>query len=117
MYSVNSVLFLAIIIVIILIWFESLRVRESVTRMCRELCEKSDLQLLDQTVSLASISLRRSVSRRTFLHRIYHFEVSSNGSDRFAGYVSLAGRTVEAVQIDSPEGMTTIYPVTPGQIQ
>ena len=117
MYSVNSVLFLSAIICVVLVWFEALRVREAVTRMCRELCEKSSLQLLDQTVSLASISLKHTVSRHLFLHRIYQFEVSSNGSDRFTGYVSLAGRTVEAIQIDSADGMTTIYPPPVGQIQ
>jgi hypothetical protein len=37
--------------------------------------------------------------------------------DRYKGYITLAGGQVEAVQIESREGMTTIYPVPPGQLR
>jgi hypothetical protein len=117
MYTFNSLLILVAIIAVILFWYESLRVRESVTHMCRQICEKCNLQLLDQTVSLISIRIRRSASGYPFLYRVYQFEVSNNGVDRFSGYVAMSGRLVEAVQIDSNEGMTTIYPAAPAQIQ
>jgi hypothetical protein len=116
MYTLNSFLLLAGIGAIILLWFESLRVREQLTRMCRELCEKSDLQFLDQTVALASIGIARSRRKRWQLRRVYQFEVSGNGADRHIGYITLIGKHIEAVQIDNPEGMTTIYPALPGQL-
>jgi len=116
MYTLNSFLLLAGIGAIILYWYESLRIREHVTRMCRELCEKSDLQLLDQTVALASIGITRSRHKRWLVRRVYQFEVSGNGADRLIGYITLTGGSVEAIQIDSPDGMTTIYPTLPGQI-
>lgn len=115
MYSVNSLIFLCVLAGIILIWFESLRIHERVVRACRNLCEKSDLQLLDQTVALSSVSVARSARGRQ-LRRIYQFEVSDNGMDRRKGYITLMGSTIEAVQIDDVDGMTTIYPVLPNQI-
>lgn len=117
MYSLSSLLLLFGLAAIILLWYESLRVREAVTDMCRQVCEKCDLQLLDQTVSLTSITVRRAASGYPYIHRIYQFEVSTNGADRFAGYVAMSGKHVEAIQIDSDEGMTTIYPSNPAQIQ
>lgn len=117
MFSFNSLIILLVIAAVILVWHESLRVRESVTQMCRKVCDKCNLQLLDQSVSLTSVSIRRSASGYPFLYRIYEFEVSNNGADRFNGYIAMSGKYVEAIQIDSNEGMTTIYPSNPAQIQ
>lgn len=117
MFSLSSLLFLALLACVVLVLFESLRIREAVTHMCSDLCEKSGMQLLDQTVSLAWLAPRRSVSGNLYLQRVYQFEVSNQGTDRYKGYITLAGRQVEAVQIDSPDGMTTIYPVTTGRLQ
>ncbi len=116
MYTLNTVLLLAVLVVIILVWYESLRIRESVTRMCGRICEKSGLQLLDQTVSLVSVSCKRAGNGWLYLYRIYQFEVSSSGVDRFAGYVTMSGRCVETIRIDSEDGMTTIYPSSPDLI-
>jgi len=116
MYTTKSVLLLTVPVIIILVWYESLRIRESVTRMCRQICKKSELQLLDQTVSLASLSCKRAGDGRLYLYRIYRFEVSSNGIDRFAGYVTMAGKHVETIRIDGEDGMTTIYPSSPDTI-
>ena len=116
MYTLNSLLLLIAIIAVVMLWFESLRIREHVIRKCRELCDKSDLQLLDQTVALSSLSPARSVRGHWQLRRIYKFEVSNNGADRYPGYITLLGATIEAIQIDNPDGMTTIHPTLPGQI-
>lgn len=116
MYTLNSLLLLCTIVAIIMYWFESLRVRELVIRICRELCEKAELQLLDQTVALSSISIARSIARRWQVRRVYQFEVSNNGTDRYKGYITLLGASIEAIQVDNSDGMTTIYPILPGQI-
>ena len=116
MYTLNSFLLLTAIAGIFLVWFESLRIRERVVRACRNLCERSELQLLDQTVALTSVSLMRSASGHRQLRRVYQFEVSDNGMDRHRGYITLAGANIEAIQIDGTDGMTTIYPALPGSI-
>ena len=116
MVSLNSLMLLGFIGLIILFWFESLRVREFIIKMCKKICRESDLQLLDQTVSLWKIKLGRSESGWLSVHRVFRFEVSSNGTDRLTGYVILDGRRIRAVQIENPEGMTVIYPHGPAMI-
>ena len=116
MFTLNSLLMLITIVAVILLWYESLRFREQVTRMCRELCEQSDLQLLDQSISLSGISVARNRYGRWQLRRVYQFDVSHNGTDRYSGFVTLLGSVVEAIQIDNPDGMSTLYPTQPGQI-
>ncbi len=110
MISLNSLFVLGLIGGVILFWFESLRVREFIVKMCRAICKESDLQLLDQTVSLNAISVKRSIDGWPYIHRVYQFEVSTNGSDRLIGYVTLIGKRVKAIQIDGTDGMSTIYP-------
>ena len=94
MIETNSLLILGLLAGIILYWVESLRIREFIIKMCRKICKKSELQLLDQPC----------------IHRVYQFEVSTNGADRLPGYVTLTGRIVRTVQIEGIDGMTTIYP-------
>jgi len=107
---------LSTIVAVILLWYESLRFREQITRLCRNLCEQSDMQLLDQSVSLTGITVARNRFGRWQLRRVYQFAVSHNGADRFSGYVTLLGSVVEAIQIDNQDGMSTLYPTQPGQI-
>ena len=110
MYSSGALLLLALLAVILLFWYESLRIREAVTAMCRKICERTGVQLLDQSVSLASISIRRSPRNRLHVYRVYQFDVSTSGADRRPGYVILAGKSVEAIHVEEEEGMVTIYP-------
>lgn len=117
MFSSGPLLLLALLVLVLLVWYESLRFREAVTKMCGQICEQSGLQLLDQTVSLTSLSVRRSPLNRFQIYRIYQFDVSTSGADRRPGYVAMAGKYVEAIQIEDEEGMMTIYPPGPPQIQ
>src|SRR5690606_3432013 len=102
---------------LVLFWYESLRIRERVIRVCRDLCERAELQLLDQSVALVSIRPVRPDGSRWQLRRIYRFEVSNNGADRHTGHITLLSGNVEAVQIDDVDGMSTIYPTLPGGLQ
>jgi len=110
MISINSLLMLGLLAAIILFWIETLRMREFVIKLCKKVCMESALQLLDQTVSLISIRLKCSTNRWPYIHRVYQFEVSSNGADRLLGYIILTGNIVKMIQIDSSDGKTTLYP-------
>ena len=114
--SSEALLLLGMLAGILLIWFESLRIREFIIRLCRKICNELDLQLLDQTVSLCSVKLRRSNTGGLCLHRIYQFEVSRNGADRYPGFVSLLGKTIQSIQIDGIDGMTTYYQNRPERL-
>ena len=116
MLSVESLVLLSVLTGILLIWFESLRIREFIIRLCRKVCNELDLQLLDQTVSLRSISIRRSSTGSLRLYRIFQFDVSRNGTDRYPGFVSLLGKTIQSIHIDGVEGMTTYYQYKPERI-
>ena len=105
----DTIFLLAIILALALIWFESLRIRELVIRHCHRLCAETNLQLLDQTVSLISLSLRRTPSGSLGFGRKYQFEVSEDGVDRFSGYVTLAGSRIIESRLEGPDGQNIFH--------
>ena len=117
MFSYGALLLLALLALVLVLWYESLRIREAVTDMCREVCRRTDLQLLDQSASLASISVRRSPGNGFQVYRVYQFDVSTSGTDRRPGYVILAGKTVEAIHVEEEDGMLTLYPAERPRVQ
>lgn len=63
-------------------------------RQARSLCHEHGLQLLDQTVALRSIRLRRDDRGRLRWERTYQYAFSSNGEDRGTGLIALLGERV-----------------------
>lgn len=94
----------AILLLLLLGWFwlDSLRAREIAFGICRAACERSDLQLLDQTVALRRIRLAwgREGMR---LRRVYRFEFSEEGVGRRSGYLVLRGIALEDLSFGLPE--------------
>lgn len=105
----TPLILLAVLTVVLLFWYGSLRMREYVVRRCQNLCQASGLQLLDETVALSSLSLRRDRHGRLRLHRRYQFAVSENGADRYPGYILLTGWQIDAVHIEGPAGTTILH--------
>lgn len=73
------------------LWLSSMEARERARSHASRLCEQANLQLLDQTVSLRRLRLRRPAGRSLRLQREYGFEVSSDGSNRLPGQLRLVG--------------------------
>lgn len=112
----TPLLLLAVITLALLFWFETLRMREYVTRRCKSTCEAAGLQLLDQSVALSGISLKRDRNGRWRVHRSYQFHVSENGADRHMGHIILTGTRIEAVHIEGQSGTTILHEERPMQL-
>lgn len=89
-------------------WYDSLRARETMTRACARICANMQLQFLDETVALAKLRLARGNDGRLGWRRLYVFEFSESGSDRWKGRALLNGHHVESVQLDNPQGVTIL---------
>ncbi len=85
-------------------WWNSMQAREIASRAARQACRTFDTQLLDDTVALRSVRPRRDDSGRMTLRRVYRFEFTRSGGERFYGYTTLLGRRVIDVHLDAVEG-------------
>ena len=58
------------------------------------------LQLLDETVAIHRLSLRRDGNGVLRLSRIYDFEYSDTGNDRTSGSIVLLGKRVLVINLN-----------------
>lgn len=104
-----TTLLLVLLALIIYLWYETFRLREYVLNKCRQLCRESGLQLLDHTVALAALSIKKQPGGLYQLSRCYGFEYSINGTERLRGYVDLIGTRITAIRMEDREGATVYY--------
>jgi hypothetical protein len=97
-----TLLSLAALGAIALLWLDGARAREFALGLVAELCQRRYLQLLDGTVALARMGIRRTPSGLR-IRRMFRFDYSEEGVGRRTGYLLLLGADVETVIFD-PDG-------------
>ena len=81
------------------LWFDSTRARAIGIRSAKAACDADGLQLLDDTVSIASVTLARNDGGQLLLRRTYTFDYSDTGDNRRRGSVVLLGHDVLLVNV------------------
>ncbi len=81
------------------LWLDSLKARDDGIAAVRSACLSEDLQLLDDTVSLASLRPARNEDGRLMLRRVYDFEYSDTGDNRRNGSVVLLGHRAVVLNV------------------
>lgn len=83
-------------------WWDGLNKRELAIRAARVVCQRAGVQLLDETVSLRKLRLRRDASQQARIQREFVFEYSDTGDNRLPGYIYLLGGRVTDVNLFLP---------------
>lgn len=94
-----TLLSLAALGAIALLWLDGARAREFALGLVAELCQRRDVQLLDGTVALARMGIRRTTSGLR-IRRMFRFDFSEEGVGRRTGYLLLLGVDVERIIFD-----------------
>jgi hypothetical protein len=98
MGNLHDLLLLLVLGGIITAWMKLSRAREIAVAAARRHCELHGLQLLDETVGLRAIRLRRMDGHRR-LERGYGFDVSLDGQDREQGRLWMIGQRVSGLNL------------------
>ena len=98
MGNVDDLLVLLALIAVTGLWLKLSAARERATAEARSQCERYGVQLLDETVGLRALRLRRVAGRRR-LERCYGFEVSIDGADREQGALWMLGGTLSELRL------------------
>jgi hypothetical protein len=80
------------------VWLKLSTARERAVREARAQCLQHGLQLLDETVGLRRIRLRRVNGQRR-VERCYDFEVSIDGHDRQPGRLWMIGSALSSLSL------------------
>jgi hypothetical protein len=84
-------------------WWQLMQGRQKARKAAGQVCGNHDLQLLDDTVSLSSITWNREVSSSRILVN-YSFEFATNGARRRSGVVAIGFPASLTVTLDLEEG-------------
>lgn len=95
--SLSSIFFTALIGFGVWYWVQSRDIKELAYRKAQSACKELDLQLLDQAVALKGVRLTKTRQGLQVI-RVYSFDFSSSGEDRYEGKIIMLGRRVEEVQ-------------------
>ena len=99
---IELVLFL-IVAACIVTWWQLMHGRDIARKAAKTVCENHGLQLLDDTVSLSSITWNRKSKAAKILVN-YGFEFATNGAKRRSGIASLGFPYSLTVTLDLQEG-------------
>ncbi len=95
----NSVILLVILGLIAWFWFDTQRSQEIAKLTCQQVCGQLHLQLLDDTIALRRVWLKRNRRGRLTVQRLYQFEFSDGGNNRQRGIVIMHGIALEMLEI------------------
>jgi hypothetical protein len=102
MSDLSNLLLLLTLAGIVGLWLKLSVARERAVQEARRQCQQHGLQLLDETVGLRSVRLRR-INGLRMIERCYGFEVSIDGHDREPGRLWMIGNTLSSLSLPTIE--------------
>lgn len=102
MSDLSNLLLLLVLAAIAGLWLKLSVARERAVREAQQQCRQHGLQLLDETVGLRGLRLRRVNGLRR-VERCYGFEVSIDGHDREPGRLWMLGDTLSSLSLPTIE--------------
>lgn len=102
MSDLSNLLLLLALGAVVGLWLKLSVARERAVQEARRQCQQHGLQLLDETVGLRGVRLRR-VNGLRMIERCYGFEVSIDGHDREPGRLWMIGNALTSLNLPTIE--------------
>ncbi|MBL1277157.1 MAG: DUF3301 domain-containing protein [Ectothiorhodospiraceae bacterium] len=82
-------------------WWDTVRTQEIAREAGKRACRQAEVQFLDDSVERKRQWFRRNSLGRIQLCRLYFFEFTSDGSQRYQGRVVMFGQSAREVELDA----------------
>ncbi len=93
--SLENILLISIIL-LVWFWFDGVSTRDAAIEKGRNLTERVNLQLLDESVACIKIRFARNSKGHMQIQRTYEFDVSANGGDRMHCHLVMLGKSLQS---------------------
>ena len=80
-------------------WLDTLKSRERAKLICKQTCRELKLQLLDDTIALVRMGLKRNNNGKLIIQRLYQFEFDDGNNKRQTGRVLMRGISLEMLEM------------------
>ncbi|MDC3332807.1 DUF3301 domain-containing protein [bacterium] len=81
------------------LWWNAQGVKHQALYAVKQYCKRMEVQLLDDSVFLQRFSLGRGSGGAVAIRRVYQFEFTVVGEQRYAGDVEMLGRRVGVITL------------------
>lgn len=81
-------------------WFNAQKAKEIALGTAKNHCLDMEVQMLDDYVALDGIRLKRGKQRKIQIQRLFLFEFSSTGYERYQGTILMLGRQVQSIYME-----------------
>jgi len=96
----SDLILIVLLLTAYLYWLDGQKVKEIAFKAVRAHCLSLEVQMLDEYVALESVRSKRDQSGKMRIRRIFLFEFSSTGNERYNGICFMLGQRVEAIQME-----------------
>jgi len=100
MFQFTDLLLLCLIFLLLAYWWSAQGIRQIALNSAKRHCQDMDVQMLDGSIALYRIWLRRDEQGKMRFWRSYAFEFTSTGVERYRGQVVLLGRNILSIQLE-----------------
>jgi len=97
--SFGDLLILFIVVGIVFFWWQQDKLHRRALALAKTACDRADVQLLDDSVGLRRLRLRR-LNGHFIIERHFGFEFSPSGAARYLGLIIFHGTAVHSVDLD-----------------
>lgn len=82
-------------------WWSTMQSKELAKNAGRRVCDRYNVQFLDETVELKKQWIRRNEQGKLEFCRLFFFEFATDGADRYQGRIVVLGKIVSDVEMDA----------------
>ncbi len=86
---------------LIWLWWDGLAAKEVADKEAKRLCRNADVLFLDDSVAIRRLKLCRHRNGRVGLYRRFGFEFTSDGEQRYSGYIDMLGEDILQTHMDA----------------
>ena len=98
--DLNHLLWLMLLAIAIIYWWKAYGVKQLALTATKSHCSEMNVQLLDESLALKRIRIRRDESGTLKLLRCFNFEFASTGDDRYCGETIMHGQRCITIKLD-----------------
>ena len=99
--TLSNVIIITLLLSFAYMWWRSMGVRHKALFLAKQYLAEADLELLDESLVVKKLRLRRNATGMMSILRRYEFEFTSTGTERYVGYIEMLGFTQVNIELDA----------------
>ena len=99
MYGIADIFPFIFVVLLLWYWWSAQGIKERALKAARAHCEGMDIQLLDDSVVLRRLWFKRDGRGSFRVWRLFYFEFTATGEERYSGTVEMLGMAVVSLQL------------------